>query len=515
MWLTIPGASYPTWAPTSTYFGKHVRLVETASHVNYNSASSISNTLTVTTGSAPVAGSGAQAPTIAGSNVVGSKLTALPGTWSIPGVTFSYQWKTSPDNSNWTKVVGATSSTFVVPLAAFDTLYIGVQITASKTGNLPGSVFISDPGHAGSGQFAETKAPAVKAVGTVLSASTGTWTPAPTEVDYHWKRISGGGVSTDIVDSLPNYTPTAADAGQMITATVTVKKTGYDDASATVMARGGGGITALTPVNVTGTPETGQQLTAGWTFFSVFAPTVTYQWYRSGAVISGATSQNYTPVAADVGKTMSVVVTVAKAGWTTTKFTAVGGVEQSGTSLGYSVNPIISGSPTVDSVLSVSPGVWSTTGLSFTYQWTRGGNDIPGATGTKYTVTTSDLSDDILVIVTATKKYYEPRVAASGPVTIGLGAPLAPATPVKISGTVGIGKLLTATYGVWNYPVTLTFEWQYNTPINPIWQHLSDAATYTPSLTDVGPHDHIQLIVHASRPGHASVNLISPMVTIP
>jgi hypothetical protein len=132
-------------------------------------------------------------------------------------------------------------------------------------------------------------------------------------------------------------------------------------------------------------------------------------------------------------------------------------------------------------------------------------------------VTANDLSDDILVIVTAKKPYYDPRVAASAPVTIGLGAPLAPATPVKITGTVGLGKLLTASYGAWNYPVTLTFEWQYNTPVNPMWQPISGAAgsTYTPNLPEVGHADHIQLIVHASRPGHASVDLVSAAVTVP
>ncbi|HEY2642761.1 MAG TPA: hypothetical protein VGI56_03320 [Galbitalea sp.] len=516
-WLGIPGASSPTWAPTAAYFAKHIRLVETASHVNYNSASVISNSLTITNGSAPVAGSGAQAPSIGGANVVGSKLTAHPGTWSIPGVTFGYQWKTSPDGSNWTTVGGATSSTFVVPVAAMATWYVGVQITASRTGYLPGTVFIADPGQSGSGQFAMTKAPAVTAVGTVLSVSPGTWSPMPTEVHYAWHHVSPGGVADPIGGDSPTYTPTIADAGYEIAVTVTVKKTGYADSSATVTARGGGAITALTPVNVSGTPTTGQQLTAGWTFFSVVSPTVTYQWYRSGVVISGATSQNYTPVAADVGKKISVVVTVTKSGWTTTKFTAVGAVEQSGTSLGYSVNPTVSGSPTVDSVLTVTPGIWSTSGLAFTYQWTRGGNDIPGATGTKYTVTANDLSDDILVIVTAKKPYYDPRVAASAPVTIGLGAPLAPATPVKITGTVGLGKLLTASYGAWNYPVTLTFEWQYNTPVNPMWQPISGAAgsTYTPNLPEVGHADHIQLIVHASRPGHASVDLVSAAVTVP
>ncbi len=42
-------------------------------------------------------------PSISGSPVVGSTLTATPGTWSEPGVTFAYQWR-----ANGTNIAGAT-----------------------------------------------------------------------------------------------------------------------------------------------------------------------------------------------------------------------------------------------------------------------------------------------------------------------------------------------------------------------------------------------------------------------
>ena len=46
-----------------------------------------------------------------------------------------------------------------------------------------------------------------------------------------------------------------------------------------------------------GTAQVGQTLSA--------LPNYTYQWFRSGVAISGATSQTYTPIAADVGHTLS------------------------------------------------------------------------------------------------------------------------------------------------------------------------------------------------------------------
>ena len=52
--------------------------------------------------------------------------------------------------------------------------------------------------------------------------------------------------------------------------------------------------------------------------------TLSYQWYRSGVAITGATAKTYKLVSADQADTMSVRVTGTKAGYTTVaKFSAV------------------------------------------------------------------------------------------------------------------------------------------------------------------------------------------------
>ncbi|MGU3494218.1 hypothetical protein ACLBXM_09265 [Xanthobacteraceae bacterium A53D] len=59
---------------------------------------------------------------------------------------------------------------------------------------------------------------------------------------------------------------------------------------------------------ITGTARVGQTLTSTTGTWSG-SPTFTRQWRAAGAAISGATATTYVPVAGDVGKVITVVVT--------------------------------------------------------------------------------------------------------------------------------------------------------------------------------------------------------------
>ena len=95
--------------------------------------------------------------------------------------------------------------------------------------------------------------------------------------------------------------------------------------------------------------------------------------------------------------------------------------------------PTISGTPTVGSTLTATPGEWDTEGLAFSYQWQADGADIAGATATKYTVTKADQGKAITVVVTATGDGLTPASATSAPVT----ALFASATKLSLSPHVG------------------------------------------------------------------------------
>ena len=163
---------------------------------------------------------------------------------------------------------------------------------------------------------------------------------------------------------------------------------------------------------ISGTAQVGQTLTANTTGISD-ADGLTnvgygYQWVSSGdAEIQGATGANYSLVAADEGKTIKVKVS----------FTDDVGNEESLTSAATAAvaarpntpatgKPSITGTAQVGETLTVE-----TSGISdpdrmdnatFTYQWTAGGADIEGATGSSYTVAEADAGLIIQVRVSFT-----------------------------------------------------------------------------------------------------------------
>lgn len=118
--------------------------------------------------------------------------------------------------------------------------------------------------------------------------------------------------------------------------------------------------------------------------------TFTYQWTRAGAPIAAATNATYTTVLADQGFEIGVEVTGHNND-------ASSDPEPSDNTILVippipvnTVAPTVSGDAAVGSLLTCSPGTWSDA-VSFTYQWTRNGGDISGATSATYTSIAADV----------------------------------------------------------------------------------------------------------------------------
>ncbi len=75
--------------------------------------------------------------------------------------------------------------------------------------------------------------------------------------------------------------------------------------------------------------------------------------------------------------------------------------------------PNISGPALVGSVLSATPGSW-TTGTTFSYQWKRGTTNI-GTNSSTYTLTAADVGKRITVVVTGKKSRYRTQSVTSQP----------------------------------------------------------------------------------------------------
>jgi hypothetical protein len=190
---------------------------------------------------------------------------------------------------------------------------------------------------------------------------------------------------------------------------------------------------------VSGRAEQGRTLSATRGSWSGTGPlSFTYRWVRcpqgggrpDGAdcvFVQGATRSGYRLAAADVGFRMRLRVTATNAEGSQTVASNATAVVV-GTPASTSI-PLVTGTPFVDSVLTVQPGGWSgRQPISFSYGWLRcntaGGEctAIPGATGRSYRLTSSDVNHRIRCNVTARNAVGSTSVLSSesGIVTVPL-----------------------------------------------------------------------------------------------
>ena len=226
--------------------------------------------------------------------VVGSVLTMQAV--APNGATVSYEWLVGG-------VLKSTNSTYTV-----DSNDVGktIQLRVTGTGSYKGTVTSAATNAVVSntvltGVTLNTTAPVV---GDVMSA---TITPAGANVIYAWK-VGGYQVS-----NAATYTVTANDVGKQIELIVTGTGvySGTQSSGLTAAVSASRAVADVTIRNDSN-PTVGAAPSVGDTLTAVPSPaqaTVTYQWNRDGAAISGATAVNYTVAAEDEGHKLSVTVT--------------------------------------------------------------------------------------------------------------------------------------------------------------------------------------------------------------
>lgn len=235
-------------------------------------------------------------------------------------------------------------------------------------------------------------------LGQTLKAAPGAWT-AGTTLSYQW-YANGVAIAKATKSSLVLATVTA---GKRITVRVTGAKAGYateslvSAATAAVLRT----LTAPPPV-ITGIATVGQTLKVKpgtWTA----GTKLTYQWYINGAAVSKATAATFRIPAAAAVKTITVVVTGAKAGYAKASKRSKATASVKGI-LSAPV-PRITGSPVFGSRLTAVPSTW-TSGTRLTYQWYANGRAIKGATGSSLVLSAATVRTRVTVKVTGTKSGY-------------------------------------------------------------------------------------------------------------
>jgi hypothetical protein len=176
---------------------------------------------------------------------------------------------------------------------------------------------------------------------------------------------------------------------------------------------------------ISGTAKEGDTLTASNGTWSNTPTSFAYQWRRCASDgracgdITGATNQTYAVGAADVGRTLRVVVTASNADGKDSATSAATDVVDSKSGPVNSVKPAVSGTATVGEELRVSRGTWSPTPTSFGFQWQRctsTGTDclnVAGAISSVYGVRTADVDHRMRALVTARTSAGRSTVAST------------------------------------------------------------------------------------------------------
>jgi hypothetical protein len=337
---------------------------------------------------------------LSGTGMAGVAITAQPGsqtvtagqtaTFSVAATgtgTLTYQWKKSG-----AAISGATAASYTTP--ATTSSENGTQFTAVVTGS-DGSV-TSNP--ATLTVTASAVAPSITSQPTnqtVTAGQTATFSATATgtaTLVYQWKK-NGASISGATSASYTTPAATSADNGVLFTVMVT-NSVGSLTSNAAVL-------TVNVPPTISAQPVS-KTVSAGQTAtFSVTAAgtgTLTYQWKKSGAPISGATSASYTTpatVASDNGASFSVAVSDDS-----------GNVTSNPATLTVNGPPSITTQPASKTVSAGQPATFSVTASgagTLAYQWKKGGASIGGATSSSYTTpatTTADSGAQFSVTVT-------------------------------------------------------------------------------------------------------------------
>jgi surface antigen len=239
-----------------------------------------------------------------------------------------------------------------------------------------------------------------------------------------------------------------------------------------------------------GTPTVGEALSPSVGKWTVMGNKYVYQWTADGKAIAGATAKSYTPTPAVVGKDLALKVTASRSGWDSGTASSTASEVQPGTVAPGT--PSVSGSARVDEPLTASPGVWSPTPTTFSYQWSVAGTPVAGATSTTFVPRPADAGRAVNVSVTGVRTGYVPAASTSPAVTISAGE-LRSTAPPAVTGTPAVGARLAADPGTWSGS-GLSYDYQWLVAGTPVPGATS--STYTPVAADHAKTVSVRVAAH-------------------
>ncbi len=365
--------------------------------------------------------------------------------------------------------------------------------------------------------------------GEPVGVSNGSWTgSAPIRFSYAWQLCDASGESCTPIEGAESatYTPTHAQIGSTLRATVTARN-GAGEASSTTEASEP---ILAPPVNVerptvSGVAEDEQTLTASTGAWEGTPPlTYSYRWQRCDAAgeacadIPGATGASYEIAHGDVSRTLRALVTARSGRATATAASVASSTIRPSPPVDV-VRPVITGKNEPGQRLSGTTGTWrGTPPLEFAYEWTRCGLEgeecepIPGATGPEHELGSEEGGDVFRLAVTATNEAASAQALAS----FG-GTPPLDSTPPVILGVAEVRHHLTVLNGTWAGTLDLEYSYQWqrcNTSAEECVDISQATGTeYTPVDADAGHTLRVVVTATSLEGTSTAVSSATPVIT--
>ncbi|NDC74099.1 hypothetical protein EBZ70_02125 [bacterium] len=211
--------------------------------------------------------------------------------------------------------------------------------------------------------------------------------------------------------------------------------------------------------------------------------TLTYQWYKDGSAIAGATSSTYSIASASVADTGNYTVKVSNAYGSETSTVAT-------VSLSAAAAPVFTTQPSTQSVdagTSLTLVAAASGAPTPSYQWFFNNNPISGATAATYTVAsvTTANAGSYKVVATNTQGNATSNTAT---VTVNTAAPSISAQPQPV--TVNVGAAINLSVTASGIP-TPTYQWYRDTGTGNQLIAGATSATYTiasATTADIGSY---------------------------
>jgi surface antigen len=247
----------------------------------------------------------------------------------------------------------------------------------------------------------------IPAVGTTLTASTGSWSPAASYT-FQWyadsRAITGATGTT--------FTPTVDYLGRQLSVRVTATKKGYvggSSLSAETDKVTKGEMTTTAAPAITGTPRVDEVLEIDAGSWSPAPESTTIRWYADGKAISGATERRLHLGQEQIRQQITVRMTAHREGYRNSAVTSAATTPVAAGTIDVTEAFTLDGVARMGRTLTVTPGNYNPGDATVDYTWLRNGNLVAGAAGTTYELGAADVGKQISVQVKLSHVSYRDR----------------------------------------------------------------------------------------------------------